>query len=188
MSRTPNDDRSDGMNPNNPAQWANAANHLNQVGSEDQDDCSTVSNADCNFWRPAEPIFQHPWPEKPIKNVFLVMLIDKGQHASRVGHNVETFDLAEAKKGVEQLWQKKKGYLYICLLHGSTVLCEHRRREIPTYAKNSLKEAECFIAVVRRSSNCSETFHSHLQNIPLTVSMNGLLGKGFRSDTGGAKR
>jgi len=38
MGRTPNDDRSDSMNPNNDAYWASEANHQNQTGGWDDDD------------------------------------------------------------------------------------------------------------------------------------------------------
>lgn len=31
MSRTPNDDRSDSLNPNNDAYWASLDNHANQL-------------------------------------------------------------------------------------------------------------------------------------------------------------
>lgn len=48
MSRTPNDDRSDSMNPNNDAYWDSLDNHANQLnpnndeyrGSEEDDDQS----------------------------------------------------------------------------------------------------------------------------------------------------
>jgi hypothetical protein len=38
MGRTPNDDRSDGKNPNNDAYWSNEANHERQTGGTDDDD------------------------------------------------------------------------------------------------------------------------------------------------------
>ncbi len=174
MARTPNDDRSDGMNPNNPAQWANEANHLNQVGSGDDHWCGSVKAA-ADFWRPLEPVFAAPFPEKPIKNVFVLRLKTDGRHASQIGNNVKTFDLDEVKKGAEELWRERTDLLYLCFLHETSCLAVYRRREMPSYAIGSLAETERFAALIRGSSNCSSAFYSHVRNIPTTVTMQQLL-------------
>ena len=174
MSRTPNDDRSDGMNLNNPQQWANEANRLNQMGYED--DCSAVGSDNSSFWRLAEPIFPHPFPPQPIKDVFLVIVRVDENHARRMGYSVHTFDLDKTTKEVEQVWQQKENYLYLCLFHGDTVLCERRRSETSAGRYDHVKEAARFVEFVRCSENRASTFYQHSQNLPCTMHICQLLG------------
>jgi hypothetical protein len=57
MARTPNDDRSDSMNPNNSAYDASESNRLNQIGAyDDDDDDLQVSSSGSSFSYCSQPI------------------------------------------------------------------------------------------------------------------------------------
>ncbi|KAA0998622.1 hypothetical protein FVF58_43640 [Paraburkholderia panacisoli] len=136
MGRTPNDDRSDSMNPNNPAYDASESNRLNQIGANyDDDDYSPGGPSGLSFSYYSEPMAPASPPvveelelivaPQPVRVSGLYLLIVSNDEKQRCV-KVDAGAIEEAVKDAKTIWDSRH-LAYLALYDNKNIYLERTR-------------------------------------------------------------
>jgi len=145
MGRTPNDDRSDSMNPNNDAYWASETNRLDQTGGGDDDDYYDNDDRHCHTPPPFEvkpsatpmPITTSEPDDEVVVSVFLGPPHVKGLYLTYAhekkhrGRNIkiDSPTIDAAIHDVQALWDKG-GLFFVALYDQNSIYFEKFKTRI----------------------------------------------------------
>lgn len=136
MARSPNDDRSDSMNPNNDAYLASESNRANQIGAnDDDDDDSPRRSSGSYFSNYSAPIVAAspprvmdvevviPPPPVRVQGLYL-LIVSKGEKQRRI--KVDAGTIEEAVNDAKTIWDRMP-LAYLALYDKKNIYIEESR-------------------------------------------------------------